>query len=43
LGLKYRGWDNREERIKTQKVQREAITRVMNTPASFFVNDLENP
>src|ERR1700693_4966294 len=41
--LKYRGWDNRDERIKTQKVQRECYYACDEYSSKFFVNDLENP
>src|ERR1700682_1173125 len=41
--LKYRGWDNREERAKTQPVQRECYYACDEYSHKFFVNDLENP
>jgi choline dehydrogenase-like flavoprotein len=41
--LKYRGWDRREERIKTQKVQRECYYACDEYSSKFFVNDLDNP
>jgi choline dehydrogenase-like flavoprotein len=41
--LKYRGWDNREERLKTQPVQREVYYACDEFSHKFFVNDLENP
>ena len=41
--LKYRGWDNRDERLKTQKVQRECYYACDEYSSKFFVNDLENP
>jgi choline dehydrogenase-like flavoprotein len=40
--LKYRGWDNRAEREKTQLVQRECYA-CEEWAHKFFVNDLENP
>ena len=41
--LKYRGWDNREERAKTQPIQRECYYACDEYSHKFFVNDLENP
>jgi choline dehydrogenase-like flavoprotein len=41
--LKYRGWDYREERLKTQKVQRECYYACDEYSSKFFVNDLDNP
>jgi len=41
--LKYRGWDNREERLKTQPVQRECYGVCDEYSHKFFVNDFENP
>src|SRR6202051_4602521 len=41
--LKYRGWDYREERLKTQKVQRECYSACDEYSSKFFVNDLDNP
>jgi choline dehydrogenase-like flavoprotein len=40
--VKYRGWDNRAEREKTQLVQRECYA-CEEWAHKFFVNDLENP
>src|SRR5438309_5391746 len=33
--LKYRGWDNRAERQRTQPIQREVITLATSTPTNF--------
>ena len=41
--LRYRGWDNRAEREKTQHVQRECYFACDEYSHQFFVNDLENP
>jgi choline dehydrogenase-like flavoprotein len=41
--LKYRGYDNREERAKTQYVQRECYYACDEYSHKFFVNDQENP
>jgi choline dehydrogenase-like flavoprotein len=41
--LKYRGWDYREERLRTQKVQRECYYACDEYSSKFFVNDLDNP
>ena len=41
--LKFRGWDNRFERAKTQFVQREVYYACDEYSHKFFVNDLENP
>lgn len=41
--LKYRGWDNRDERQRTQFVQRECYYACDEYSHKFFVNDLENP
>jgi len=41
--LKYRGWDNRGERQKTQPVQREVYYACDEYSSKFFVNDEENP
>ena len=41
--LKYRGWDNRAEREKTQPIQRECYDICDEYSHKFFVNDLENP
>jgi choline dehydrogenase-like flavoprotein len=41
--LKYRYWDNRKERARTQFVQRECYYACDEYSHSFFVNDLENP
>ena len=41
--LKFRGWDNRSERAKTQFVQREVYYACDEYSHKFFVNDLENP
>lgn len=41
--LKYRGYDNREERAKTQYVQRECYYACDEYSHKFFVNDEENP
>jgi choline dehydrogenase-like flavoprotein len=41
--LKYRAWDNRAERAKTQFVQREVYYACDEYSHKFFVNDLENP
>ncbi len=41
--LKYRGWDNRSERQKTQYVQRECYYACDEYSHQFFVNDVDNP
>ncbi len=41
--LKYRYWDNREEREKTQYVQRECYYACDEFSNKFFVKDSENP
>ena len=41
--LKYRGWDNRDERMRTQPVQREVYYACDEYSHQFFVNDQENP
>src|SRR5437879_9751629 len=41
--LKYRGWDNRAERQRTQPIQREVYYACYEYSNKFFVNDLENP
>jgi choline dehydrogenase-like flavoprotein len=41
--LKYRNWDNREERAKTQYVQRECYYACDEFSHKFFVKDSENP
>src|SRR5271154_5265715 len=41
--LKYRAWDNRVERAKTQYVQREVYYACDEYSHKFFVNDQENP
>src|SRR5213078_129484 len=41
--LKYRGWDNRAERQRTQPIQREVYYACDEYSSKFFVNDLENP
>src|SRR3984893_5628799 len=41
--LKYRGWDYRDERLRTQKVQRECYYACDEYSSKFFVNDLDNP
>jgi choline dehydrogenase-like flavoprotein len=41
--LKYRGWDNREERQRTQFIQRQVDYACDEYSHQFFVNDLENP
>jgi choline dehydrogenase-like flavoprotein len=41
--LKYRNWDNREERAKTQYVQRECYYACDEFSNRFFVKDSENP
>ena len=41
--LKFRGWDKREERERTQKIQRECYYACDEYSSQFFVNDLENP
>jgi choline dehydrogenase-like flavoprotein len=41
--LKYRYWDNREEREKTQYVQRECYYACDEFSNRFFVKDSENP
>src|SRR5881296_3696160 len=41
--LKYRGWDNRAERQRTQPIQREVYYACDEYSNKFFVNDLENP
>jgi len=41
--LKYRGWDNRAERMGTQPVQRECYYACDEYSNKFFVSDKENP
>jgi choline dehydrogenase-like flavoprotein len=41
--LKFRGWDQRAERERTQKIQRECYYACDEYSHKFFVNDLENP
>ena len=41
--LKYRGYDNREERAKTQYVQRECYYACDEYSHKFFVDDQQNP
>ncbi len=41
--LKYRGWDDRAERQRTQFIQRQVEYACDEYSHQFFVNDLENP
>jgi choline dehydrogenase-like flavoprotein len=41
--LKYRDWDNRWEREKTQPIQRECYYACDEYSHKFFVSDVENP
>ena len=41
--LKYRYWDNRFERARTQPIQRECYYACDEYSHKFFVSDLENP
>ncbi|HYL85686.1 MAG TPA: GMC family oxidoreductase [Candidatus Angelobacter sp.] len=41
--LKYRGWDNCQERERTQHVQRECYYACDEYSHKFFVSDVENP
>ncbi|MGB6897455.1 MAG: GMC family oxidoreductase [Candidatus Acidiferrum sp.] len=41
--LKYRDWDNRGERLKTQPIQREVYYACDEYSHKFFVSDAENP
>src|SRR5262249_17778159 len=41
--LKYRGWDNRAERMSTQRIQRECYYACDEYSSKFFVSDKENP
>jgi len=41
--LKYRGWDNRAERQRTQPVQRECYYACDEYTHQFFVSDADNP
>ncbi|GAC1618765.1 MAG: GMC family oxidoreductase [Candidatus Acidiferrum sp.] len=41
--LKYRDWDNRAERERTQHIQRQCDSACDEYSHKFFVNDLENP
>jgi choline dehydrogenase-like flavoprotein len=41
--LKFRGWDNRAERMATQPVQRECYYACDEYSSKFFVSDKENP
>src|SRR5579864_8732276 len=41
--LKFRGWDNREERAKKQFIQREVFYACDEYSHKFFVDDTENP
>jgi len=41
--LKYRGWDNRPDRQRTQFIQRQCDYACDEFSHQFFVNDIENP
>jgi len=41
--LKFRGWDNRFERERTQPIQRECYYACDEYSHKFFVNDVDNP
>jgi choline dehydrogenase-like flavoprotein len=41
--LKYHGWDNRDERKRTQPVQRECYYACDEYSHQFFVSDADNP
>lgn len=41
--MKFRGWDNRFERERTQPIQRECYYACDEFSHKFFVNDVENP
>jgi choline dehydrogenase-like flavoprotein len=41
--MKFRGWDERKERERTQKIQTGATGACDEFSHKFFVNDLENP
>jgi len=41
--LKYRGWDNRADRQRTQPVQRECYYACDEYSHQFFVSDVDNP
>jgi choline dehydrogenase-like flavoprotein len=41
--LKYRGWDNRAERERTQHIQRECYYACDEYSNKFFVSDVDNP
>src|SRR6202165_6070757 len=41
--LKYRGWDDRADRQRTQPIQREVYYACDEYSHKFFVNDQENP
>jgi choline dehydrogenase-like flavoprotein len=41
--LKYRDWDNRAERIRTQPIQRECYYACDEYSNKFFVSDIDNP
>jgi choline dehydrogenase-like flavoprotein len=41
--LKYRGWDNRAERERTQHIQRECFYACDEYSNKFFVSDVDNP
>jgi choline dehydrogenase-like flavoprotein len=41
--LKYRGWDDRAERERTQHVQRECFYACDEYSSKFFVSDVDNP
>jgi choline dehydrogenase-like flavoprotein len=41
--LKYRGWDNRAERERTQHIQRECFYACDEYSNRFFVSDVDNP
>ena len=41
--LKFRGWDNRAERMGTQPIQRECYYACDEYSNKFFVSDKENP
>ena len=41
--MKFRGWDRREERQRTQPIQRECYYACDEFSSKFFVSDIENP
>ena len=41
--MKFRGWDNRFERERTQPIQRECYYACDEYSHKFFVNDVDNP